>query len=215
MQAVLAVCGRRKHLTQTSLNQSRVMKPLTYLIHSTRALSVLFAAASVLGFAVQLATPAVAQTPSQSLMPVFGNASGSAALSSLILSPAQRRALETMRSNPGKTDDEVRVLSGTSGESSSGLPDKLVVTGMVVRSGNRSTVWVNDEPLYGQASSTPLRTLAGQAGVLVPGGRDLQIKAKPGQVIDVPSGQAVDILPPGSIRINPPKINASGGVKRE
>lgn len=191
------------------------MKPFTCPIQSIRASSGLFAAASVLGFAVQFATPAVAQTPDQSPMPVFGNASGSAALSSLILSPAQRRALETMRSTHGKTDDEVRVLSGTSGESSSGLPDTLVVTGMVVRSGNRSTVWVNGEPLYGQASSTPLRTLAGQAGVLVPGGRDLQIKAKPGQVIDVPSGQAVDMLPPGAIRINPPKINASGAGKKE
>jgi hypothetical protein len=215
MQAVLAVCGCRKHLTQASLKQSRVMNPFNDRIHSTSALSGFFAAVSVLVCAVQFATPAVAQTPAQSPMPLFGNASGSAALSSLILSPAQRRALETMRSNPGKTDDEVRVLSGTSSEASSGLPDTLVVTGMVVRSGNRSTVWVNDEPLYGQASSTPLRTLAGQAGVLVPGGRDLQIKAKPGQVIDVPSGQAVDMLPPGSIRINPPKTNAPGAVKKE
>ncbi|MDO8775534.1 MAG: hypothetical protein Q7K57_43885, partial [Burkholderiaceae bacterium] len=84
--------------------------------------------------------------------------------------------------------------------------DALVVGGVVVRSGNRSTVWVNDQPLYGRAAANPLRTLAGQAGVLQPGGQDMQLKARPGQVIDVPSGQAVDLLPPGAIRIIPPKV---------
>lgn len=148
-------------------------------------------------------TVAVAQTSSPSALPPFGAPYGAASLTSLILSPTQRKGLEAMRNNPGKVEEGVPVLA--SGEAASGLPDTLVVTGMVVRSGNRSTVWINDEPLYGQASATPLRTLAGQAGVLEPRGRDLQIKAKPGQVIDVPSGRALDMLPPGSIRINPPK----------
>ncbi|MES2385213.1 MAG: hypothetical protein V4593_11745 [Pseudomonadota bacterium] len=94
----------------------------------------------------------------------------------------------------------------------SGLPDTLVVSGSVVRSGNRSTVWVNDQPLYGRAETNPLRTLAGQAGVLQPGG-SMQARARPGQVIDVPSGQVVDLLPPGSIRIIPPKAGSSSTDK--
>ncbi|WP_372824744.1 hypothetical protein [Polaromonas sp.] len=80
-----------------------------------------------------------------------------------------------------------------------------MVSGVVIRSGNRSTVWINDQPLYGQAPVNPLRTLAGQTGVLQPGSKDMQLKARPGQVIDVPSGQSVDLLPPGAIRIIPPK----------
>lgn len=156
-----------------------------------------------------------AQTPSRMLSPGPGIAAGPVVLGSLILTPAQRRTLESVRNSPGNTDDGVAIHNGVPGEAASGLPDTLVVTGVVVRSGNRSTVWVNDEPLYGQAASTPLRTLAGQAGVLQPGARDLQIRAKPGQVIDVPSGQAVDMLPPGSIRINPPRVNAAGAAKKE
>jgi hypothetical protein len=185
------------------------MKPFTSPSSSARSFHACVVIAGAVLFAMQFPVPAVAQTPSPSAIALFGPASGSAALTSLILSPAQRRALETTRNNPGKAEEGVQLLSGTPGEASSGLPDTLVVTGMVVRSGNRSTVWVNDEPLYGKATATPLRTLAGQAGVLVPGSKDLQIKAKPGQVIDVPSGQTVDMLPPGSIRINPPKINAA------
>lgn len=191
------------------------MKPFTSPSNAAGICHACVVVTATVLFAAQFPAAAVAQTASPSAMPLLGPASGSASISSLILSPAQRRALETMRSRSEKTEEGVPVLSGTSGEASSGLPDTLVVTGMVVRSGNRSTVWVNDEPLYGQASSTPLRTLAGQAGVLVSGSKDLQIKAKPGLVIDVPSRQAVDMLPPGSIRINPPKINPAGAVKKE
>lgn len=194
------------------------MKIFRSPFHTARCFRACVVVTAAIFFAVQLPAPAVAQTSSPPALlfgPASGPASGPVSLTALILSPAQRRALEAMRNHSGKAEEGVRVLSGTSGEASSGLPDTLVVTGMVMRSGNRSTVWVNDEPLYGQASPTPLRKLAGQAGVLVPGGKDLQIKAKPGQVIDVPSGQALDMLPPGSIRINPPKINPAGAVKKE
>lgn len=186
------------------------MNSFTSSFSSARSFRRFVVATGLSVFAVQFWLPAVAQTPAPSPLPLFGVASAPVSLTSLILSPAQRRALETMRNNPGKAEEGVVVPTEASGDASSGLPDTLVVTGMVVRSGNRSTVWVNDEPLYGQASSTPLRTLAGKAGVLVSGGRELQIKARPGQVIDVPSGQALDMLPPGSIRINPPKINVPG-----
>lgn len=215
MQFVLVVCGCRKRITETPLNKAQVMKSFTSPSYSVRSFTGCVVVAGAVLFAMQFPAPAVAQARSPSATLLFGPASGSAALTSLILSPAQRRALEAVRNNPGKAEEGVLVLPGTSGEASSGLPDTLVVTGMVVRSGNRSTVWVNDEPLYGQATSTPLRTLAGQAGVLVSGSKDLQIKAKPGQVIDVPSGRALDMLPPGAIRINPAKMNAAGPMKKE
>lgn len=160
------------------------------------------------------ACAAMAQTAGPVLtMPGFTPVSRE--LGALILSPAQRRNLESARNAVGNADGGVQVLpKDPSGEASTGLPDTLVVSGVVVRSGNRSTVWVNDQPLYGRAAATPLRSLAGQAGVLQPGSQDMQLKARTGQVIDVPSGQSVDLLPPGAIRIIPPKAGA-GAINKE
>lgn len=158
---------------------------------------------------------AVAQTAGPTLT-VPGVAPLSGELGALILSPAQRRNLESARNAAGNADGGVQVLpKDSSGDTATGLPDALVVGGVVVRSGNRSTVWVNDQPLYGRAAANPLRTLAGQAGVLQPGGQDMQLRARPGQVIDVPSGQAVDLLPPGAIRIIPPKMGAGSRSQKE
>lgn len=158
---------------------------------------------------------AVAQTAGPTLT-VPGVAPLSGELGALILSPAQRRNLESVRNAAGNADGGVQVLpKDPSGEAATGLPDTLVVSGVVVRSGNRSTVWVNDQPLYGRAAANPLRTLAGQAGVLQSGGQDMQLRARPGQVIDVPSGQAVDLLPPGAIRIIPPKAGTGGSIPKE
>ena len=143
-------------------------------------------------------------------------ASVPSALGSLILSPAQRRNLEGMRNAASSADGAAQIVVPVNGslDAGSGLPDTLVVSGVVVRSGNRSTVWINDQPVYGQDVVTPLRTLAGQAGVLQQGAKDMRVKARAGQVIDVPSGQTVDLLPPGAIRIIPPKVGA-GSIKKE
>lgn len=138
-------------------------------------------------------------------------AASPAPMGTLILTPSQRRALEQARLNATKPAADQPLTTDRSLDAS-GLPDTLVVSGSVVRSGNRSTVWVNDQPLYGRADANPLRTLAGQAGVLQPGATGMQARARPGQVIDVPSGQVVDLLPPGAIRIIPPKV---GGHKKE
>lgn len=146
------------------------------------------------------------------LLAVPGNSAVTTELGALILSPAQRRSLESTRNAEGNPDATVQSqATNSSREASPGLPDALVVSGVVVRSGNRSTVWINDQPLYGQAAGSPLRTLAGQVGVLQPRMRDMQLKARPGQVIDVPSGQSVDLLPPGAIRIVPPKASTNPG----
>jgi hypothetical protein len=136
-------------------------------------------------------------------------------LGPLILSPAQRRTLESVRSGLGSANDAPAPAGAKDGlREPSAVPDTLVVSGVVIRSGNRSTVWVNNEPLYGRATDSALRTLAGQAGVLQSGTRDMQAKARPGQVVDVLTGQAVDLLPPGAIRIIPPKAGA-GSIKKE
>lgn len=163
------------------------------------------------GMTALLAFSVIAQTSKPEM--VVGGASGAAgALGTLLLSPAQRRSLEAARNLSDNRDEAVQAAPDE--KQSLTLPETLVVSGVVVRSGNRSTVWVNDQPLYGRAAANPLRSLAGQAGVLQPGDRDMQVKARPGQVIDVPSGQAVDLLPPGAIRIIPPKAGA-GAINKE
>lgn len=151
-----------------------------------------------------------------SLLAVPGAAVVPGSLGQLILSPEQRRDLEALRTRAGNLDAGIQVLSTDPSHSTApGLPDALVVSGVVIRSGNRSTVWLNGEPLYGRVATSSMRTLAGQAGVLQPGSIDMQLKAKPGQLIDVPSGQAVDLLPPGAIRIIPPKTGAGVNTKKE
>lgn len=134
-------------------------------------------------------------------------------LGPLLLSPAQRRNLEAVRKLRADEDEGVQVLP--SDTLTPTIPDALVVSGVVVRSGNRSTVWINDQPLYGQAAGTPLRTLAGQAGVLQSRTKDVQLKVRPGQVMDIPSGQSIDLLPPGSIRIIPPRVEAGRELRKE
>lgn len=164
------------------------------------ALAALSASAAL----AQTERPMPASAPKAEALPVLP------ALGTLILTPAQRRSLEALRNAVANTDSSpVPLPSAQTLSTVSSLPDTLVVSGVVIRSGNRSTVWVNGEALYGRIAADPLRTLARQAGVLQPGTRDMQLKAKPGQVIDVPSGQAVDLLPPGAVRIIPPKAGAA------
>ena len=153
-----------------------------------------------------MACAALAQLPLPLVTVPGASLSVPGALGGLILSPAQRRNLEVVRNTASSADGAAQVVPVNAPlDTASGLPDTLVVSGVVVRSGNRSTVWINDQPVYGQDAVTPLRTLAGQAGVLQQGAKDMRVKARAGQVIDVPGGQTVDLLPPGAIRIIPPK----------
>lgn len=168
----------------------------------------------VCGLAVFLPVAPMAQTP----IPAPAAAGASPALvgiGRLILSPAERRRLEVVRDGASKPDAGPQAVPADRlADSASDLPDTLVVSGYVLRSGNRSTVWVNNQPLYGQAAATPLSALAGRAGVLQ-AAKNMQPKARPGQVIDVPSGQIVDLLPPGAIRIIPPKAGSGSNTQKE
>ena len=113
-------------------------------------------------------------------------------LGALILSPTQRRDLEALRPAASHGKDSAQgsaravVLHPTSA-ANQGEPADLssapVINGVVIRSGSRSTVWVNGQPEYGRATADPLRAL---------------------------SGQANDALPPGAIRIIPPKAGVTG-----
>ncbi len=155
------------------------------------------------GALAQTTVPVPAVVPTSQALPALGT---------LILSPEQRRNLEALRNATSDEGGASAAPSNQTPEAVSSLPDTLAISGVVIRSGNRSTVWVNGEALYGRISADPLRTLARQAGVLQPGTQDMRLKAKPGQVIDVPSGQAIDLLPPGAVRIIPPKAGYSGSA---
>jgi hypothetical protein len=112
-------------------------------------------------------------------------------LGTLILSPTQRRDLEALRpaASHGKESVQGSARAGVhpSSAADQGEPADLssapVINGVVIRSGSRSTVWVNGQPEYGRATADPLRAL---------------------------SGQANDALPPGAIRIIPPKAGVTG-----
>jgi hypothetical protein len=108
-------------------------------------------------------------------------------LGTLILSPNQRRDLEALRPVPADANDRTPNTLGPAPLTNRGLeradlPDAEVINGVVIRSAQHSTVWVNGQPQYGHATAEPLRAL---------------------------SGQARDALPPGAIRIIPPKAGVT------
>jgi len=179
-----------------------------------RAAVVLRSIVLPIGMLVLGAQAAVAQTPAQ-IAAALAIMNGPAVIDGLILSPIQRKNLEFVRRAGGSDGQPQSAEDQLLGGETATLPDNLVVSGVVIRSGNRSTVWVNDQPLYGQGGESPLRTQAGRAGVLQPGVRDLQLKVKPGQTVDVQTRQATDLLPHGSIKIIPPKASSRTTGKQE
>ena len=100
-------------------------------------------------------------------------------LGTLILSPSQRRDLETLRPAPISASAAVNPSPAPDqGLDRTDLPSAETINGVVIRSGQHSTVWVNGQPQYGRATADPLRAL---------------------------TGQTRDALPPGAIRVIPPK----------
>ena len=133
-------------------------------------------------------------------------------LGSLMLTPIQRQNLEFLRNSGG---DATR--AGPAGDElldpRAGIPETIQVSGVVIRSDNRSTVWLNNQPLYAQKRAGALGDLAAQTGVVTGNKNNMQVRSKPGQTIDVPTRQATDLLPPGSIKIIPPKVSSAGSKK--
>ena len=104
-------------------------------------------------------------------------------LGTLILSPSQRRALETLRPAPISASAAVNPSPAPDqGLEATDLPSAETINGVVIRSGQHSTVWVNGQPQYGRATADPLRAL---------------------------TGQTRDALPPGAIRVIPPKAGVT------
>jgi hypothetical protein len=190
------------------MNMRCVMNPFAAARQAALVAQGMVCALAVLGASAALAQTArsmPASAPKAQALPALP------ALGTLILTPAQRSSLEALRNAAGSEEGGAPAIpTDQLSDVVSSLPDTLVVSGVVIRSGNRSTVWVNGEALYGRASTDPLRALARKAGVLQFGTPDMRLKAKPGQVIDVPSGQALDLLPPDAVRIIPPKAGSAG-----
>lgn len=143
---------------------------------------------------------------------VLTEAATSQELDGLILSPSDRRRLHSARlamQDPEQRSRSSSLDNPSLEDAAKALPDTLSVRGTVIRTGDRSTVWINGQPVYGRAAPTALRDLATVSGVLQSGVKDVKLKARPGQVIELPSGQAVDLLPRGAITINRPKAAAA------
>ena len=113
---------------------------------------------------------ALAQTGA-AVPPRTPQATAPSGLGMLILSPNQRRELEAVRRAPSSANDPLGPPPvADRGLEAADLPSAQVVNGVVIRSGNRSTVWVNGQPQYGRATAEPLRALTGQTRDALPPG---------------------------------------------
>lgn len=184
------------------MKQTRLI-PFRKLIKLALPIGLLFGASAVVG-----------QTPAQ-IAAALSTAEPPAKVDGLILSPVQRKNLEFVRGAGGSDARGRSTEDVLLGVADVAVSNKLAISGVVIRSDNRSTVWVNNQPLYGQGGSSALRNLAGQVGVVGQGAGDMSIKSKPGQIIDVPTRQAADLLPPGAIVINRPKAGTRPATVKE
>jgi hypothetical protein len=135
-------------------------------------------------------------------------------LGGLMLSPIQRQNLEYVRSTgrslAGAEQNADQLL-----DPAAGLSKTLTISGVVIRTGNRSTVWVNDQPLYGQGSESALRMQARRVGVSQPRTETSRVLNKTGKGADTKTQEEIDLLPPGSIKIIPPKTSTTAKDRQE
>lgn len=154
------------------------------------------------------ALPASAQAPAPAQV------SAAAPIGRLLLTPAERGAVERVRANiragieeplpyvvdvpePGKKPASAPVTAAA----------PQVVNGWVIRSGQRSTVWVNGEPYYRFDQPGETRQALAERGLVASGrqgaGLPGQLRLQPGQAQVPGASQPVDLLPPNAIRIQP------------
>jgi hypothetical protein len=97
---------------------------------------------------------------------------------------------------PANGDQPGAPGSAAAGPEAPPPPPVLVMSGVLRRSDNRTTVWLNDEPQYGAQKSTSQRPGAATPNVTVtlPSGKKIILKA--GQRYDLTEGRIKDINEP-------------------
>jgi hypothetical protein len=122
------------------------------------------------------------------------SASGAQEFGRLFFTPEQRAALDARR--------KARVPDRPAATPAAASPTTRL-DGYVVRSGGRSTVWVNGEPLQdGSAEALRDPNRSGDGRVRVPAGDGgARIGLKPGEVLDRGTGELRDVIGDGEIKV--------------
>jgi len=133
------------------------------------------------------------------LVLLLGSAAGAAGqeLGRLFLSPEQRAALDARRK--AKLPDRPAAAAVES--------PTTRVDGMVMRSGGKSTVWLNGEPVPEGTQPEGVRVAPGRrdpSSVSVTVGEgERRVEMKIGESIDRGSGELRDVIGSGEIRVRP------------
>lgn len=132
-------------------------------------------------------------------------------LGSLLLSPVERQALDGLRARTTALGADGTPMDSILPADSVAAPmpevlqavanPLLSIDGIVVRRGNKSTIWLNGEPLYGADAANALRKQAALAGVVRTAQGRLTLQGKPGEVWNTTTGERTDLLPRNAIRI--------------
>lgn len=108
---------------------------------------------------------------------------------------AEQRALLDARRRAGVPDEAAPVAASPTTR----------LDGFVKRSGGKSTVWVNGQPIPEVAPDAP-RIGAGEARVAVPlGDSRARVGLKPGETLDRGTGVVRDVIGDGQIKVRPAK----------
>ena len=115
---------------------------------------------------------------------------GQEALGRLFFTPEQRATLDARR-KAGVPDQSMPLPASPTTR----------LDGFVKRSGGKSTVWVNGEPIPEAAPDAPR---IGETRVAVPVGESrTSVGLKPGETLDRGTGRVRDVIGDGEIRVRP------------
>ncbi|GDX58087.1 hypothetical protein LBMAG30_22500 [Comamonadaceae bacterium] len=106
------------------------------------------------------------------------------ALGTLFFSGAERRAIVQARTSPSEQP---------------AAPTLLSLSGMVVRKGGKSTVWINGQALAEGAAPVPGASMAVAPRHITVN----KLVLRPGETLDLTNRQSIDLLTPGSVTRRP------------
>lgn len=155
---------------------------------------------------------------------VCGSAVDAQSLGRLFTTPQQRQSLDEIRydartARPEPVPDPEPVAATPSPQPQEPIVSKLVINGVVKRSGGRSTVWVNGEQVRPGGVSrdgiavNPSRRRARGVQIRLPSGTET-IELKPGQKIDVATGAVVEAYEASPASDAPSAFPAASPVPR-